>query len=251
MNNFLNVVVMMMFPTVYVAGVNHDIIQRAQEDGGNKTVNGTATTNARVPYVSRITAMVSHVTPAQPGPYGWTTNPFAAAAADAQSSATSVSLSVGMEALHIPSATPASTSSLAVPQNQMDSLPMDFPTGGRTSRWGTFVEDRHASFLWNLKYRGFTLQQWMRYFAQYSLWEWSTLCAQTEAQGQLWTDVEWYEYFQQHFYSWSSLVWCLCFLHISPDTARRMISVQYFDGSRRDFRDDSHGSDGGSSSSCL
>ena len=133
----------------------------------------------------------------------------------------------------------------------MDALPLDFPSGNRSGDWGTSVDDRHASWLWGLKYRGFTLHQWMRYFAQFSLWEWSTLCAQTEAQGQLWTDVEWYEYFQQHYYSWSGLVWCLCFLSISPDTARRMISAQYFKEGRRDFRDDSYGSDGGSSSSCL
>ena len=91
----------------------------------------------------------------------------------------------------------------------------------------------------------------MRYFAQFSLWEWSTLCAQTEAQGQMWSDVEWYEYFQNHFESWSSLVWCLCFLRISPNVARRMIHGQYFRGNRRDFRDNARGSDGGSSSSSL
>ena len=131
----------------------------------------------------------------------------------------------------------------------MDGLPPDFPSGPQSHHWGTSVENRHASWLWGLKYHGYTLHQWMRYFAQFGLWEWSTLCSQTEAQGQMWTDVEWYEYFQQHFNSWSSLCWCLCFLQISPDKARRMISVQYFHG-KRDRRDRSRGPEGGSST-CL
>ena len=117
--------------------------------------------------------------------------------------------------------------------------------------WGSSVEDRHAGWLWGLKYRGYTLFQWIRYLAKFSLWEWSTLCPQTEAQGQMWTDVEWYEFFHNNYHHWSSLVWCLCFLHITTDVARRMISVQHFYNKRREFRDDFHGSDGGGSSSCL
>ena len=46
-----------------MAGVNNDIVQRAQEDDGNKTANGTTTTNVRAPYVSRVIAIASHVTP--------------------------------------------------------------------------------------------------------------------------------------------------------------------------------------------
>ena len=133
------------------------------------------------------------------------------------------------------------------------SLPNDFPSGDRTSYWGRFVEDNHAVWLWGLRYQGYTIYQWVQYFAQYSLWEWSTQCAQTEAQGRMWNDCEWYEYFQEHFESWSSLVWCLCFMHITPNAARRMISAQYFRDNRRDGHDNSRGPEGGgsSSSSCL
>ena len=57
-------------------------------------------------------------------------------------------------------ATPAtSTSSDAGTPNQMDSLPTDFPSRDQSSRWGTSVENRHAAWLWGLKYRGYTLHQ--------------------------------------------------------------------------------------------
>ena len=81
--------VMLSSPVVSVMGVNNDVIRQAQEDEGNESTNGTATTNARGPYYSRFTALVSHVTPAQPGPYGWAPNPFAVAAGS-QSGASSL-----------------------------------------------------------------------------------------------------------------------------------------------------------------
>ena len=236
----MTMVVLIMMP-VGVSGVNNDTIRQAQGDEGNKTV-------VRGVYSSRFTALMAHVTPAQPGPYGWTPNPFAAAAAD-QSGSTSL---FSPSQVEVPTNAPApdspASSDAGVPY-QMDGLPPDFPSGPQSHHWGTSVENRHASWLWGLKYHGYTLHQWMRYFAQFGLWEWSTLCSQTEAQGQMWTDVEWYEDFQQHFNSWSSLCWCLCFLQISPDKARRMISVQYFHG-KRDRRDRSRGPEGGSST-CL
>ena len=78
--------VLVSVPVMSVVGVNNDIIRRAQEDEGNESMNGSPTTNARGPYYSRFTALVSHGSPARPGPYGWTQNPFAAAA-EAQAAA--------------------------------------------------------------------------------------------------------------------------------------------------------------------
>ena len=251
----MNTIVMMLVlaPVATVAGVNPELLRQAQEGGDNDGGNGSSTTNVRVQSYVRFTSLVAHVAPATPGPYGWTQNPFAAAA-EAAPSGPSLFSTPASEVEPPQAATNANTATSSNPaesENCVDALPLDFPTGNRTGDWGTSVQERHASWLWSLKYRGFSLYQWMLYFAQFSLWEWSTLCAETEAQGQFWTDVEWYEYFQQHYHSWSSLVWCLCFLAISPDTARRMISAQYFQKSRRDFSDDSRGSGGGSSSSGL
>ena len=253
----MNIIVMMvvLVPVVTVVGVNPELLRRAQEGNDDNGGNGTAANTVRVQTHVRFSCLVGHVAPAAPGPYGWAQNPFAAAAEAAPPGPSLFSTPDPVveppQAASNPNTNAATSSDPAEIDDHVDALPLDFPTGNRTGDWGTSVQERHASWLWSLKYRGFSLHQWMLYFAQFSLWEWSTLCAETEPQGQFWTDVEWYEYFQQHYHSWSSLVWCLCFLAISPDTARRMISAQYFQKSRRDFSDDSHGSDGGSSSSCL
>lgn len=249
LNPSVMLMVLLMSPAVTVMGVNNDVIRQAQEGGDNASVNGNSTSNERGQCYSRLNTLVSHVTPAQPGPYGWAPNPFTAVA-DPQANTPSLSPpSLVTEASQTAATVSTASSSGAGTLNHMDSLPLDFPSGSMTRHWGTSVESRHAAWLWGLKFRGYSLLQWIRHFAQFGLWEWSTLCSQTEAQGQLWTDVEWYEYSQQHYYTWTSLVWCLCCLHITPDVARRMISAQYFHNKRLEFRDDSHGSDGGSSSS--
>ena len=140
----LILMVLVSVPVMSVVCVNNDIIRRAQEDEGNESTNGSPTTNARGPYYSRFTALVSHVSPAQPGPYGWTQNPFAAAT-EAQSDATSPSLASEVQTPHVAAPPNTSTLSDAGNVNQTDSLPLDFPTGDRTANWGTFVEDHHAA----------------------------------------------------------------------------------------------------------
>ena len=114
------------------------------------------------------------------------------------------------------------------------------------------MQEHHAAWLRNLRVLGWTLFQWVRWLGKFSLWSWSVQCAQAPAQGQMWTDVEWYEFFQDNLYHWSSPVWCLCLLHISPDKARRMIRIQFGSKQHREFRDDKRDPEGGtSSSSCL
>ena len=161
-----------------------------EDHDGAANASVTSTRNARGPYYSRFTAIVSHVTPAQPGPFGWAPNPLAVAAGSHAEASPLFSPTPVMEALQ-PTATPATASSSGVETPPPpDAFPTDFPSGSMTSMWGTSVEDRHAAWLWGLKYRGYTLFQWIRYLAKFSLWEWSTQCSQTEAQGQMWTDVE-------------------------------------------------------------
>ena len=240
-------------PVMGAMGVNNELIREAQEGAGDEGGNGSSTSNARGPYYTRLTALVAQVCPAQSGTHVWVQNPLPDATGGGPDTMLS-SPTNPVQGPHVGSSSQSSTVSQAGNTSQTffhhyRSLPRDFPTGDRTAQWGRFVEDHHAAWLWGLTYNGYTLYQWVQYFGRYSLWEWSTLCSRDEAQGQMWNDCEWYEYFQQHFESWSSLVWCLCFMHITPNVARRMISNQYFRENRRGHSDDSRGPEGGSSSS--
>ena len=78
----MNIIVMMLVltPVATVVGVNPELLRQAQEGNDDNGGNGTATNAVRVQSYVRFSSLVAHVTPATPGPHGWTQNPFAAAA---------------------------------------------------------------------------------------------------------------------------------------------------------------------------
>ena len=78
----MNTIVMMLVlaPVATVVGVNPELLRQAQEGSDVDGGNGSATANVRVQSYVRFSSLVAHVAPAAPGPYGWTQNPFAAAA---------------------------------------------------------------------------------------------------------------------------------------------------------------------------
>ena len=92
--------------------------------------------------------------------------------------------------------------------------------------WGTMIPSALARVIWNLpvEWNGktFSVGSWQNYLQTFSNWEWAAWAAPHKVGGVLYTQQEWFEYYEAND-RYSGLSWTLHFLQLSPLRVLRMI----------------------------
>ena len=100
------------------------------------------------------------------------------------------------------------------------------PLRGRNGDWGTHLHPLVSRILGRLRFQKWTLREWHRYFGGYSVRAWAELHADKGGRGSRWSVRGWVEYFCTHKQVYTTVVWTLIFLNITPDIAWNLYRTQ-------------------------
>ena len=160
------------------------------------------------------------VPPYNPGPLGGSPNPFAGAGAgnphppvnDGEGVHPPVEPQQGS-----PNPNHNITPSVEISQQEW---------GHSTDDWGTHILQHLADAIWPLIYDNYSIASWHQYFCSFSWYAWAEASSDHAINGQMWSTQSWYNWYRDNMTRWSSLVWTLCYLGVTPSmVARMMISL--------------------------
>ena len=101
-----------------------------------------------------------------------------------------------------------------------------FPHGNETRGWGTHLHTLASKVVSRIHYNKWTLREWHRYFAGFSVREWAQVHASNEGRGSRWSVQEWVDYVRENKRMYTAVVWTLIFLNITPAIACSIYSSQ-------------------------
>ena len=158
--------------------VNRDVVEGKADDQppqNPEPPHHNSTSALHVTY-ARLNLVTSQVVPPSTPPYGWTTNPFITSGttnAEIPSPFTGATVTAApptTDPTHMnddAGSTETNPTSTAGPLTEATGstglLPAGFPTGGLTSLWGHHISENHASWIWGLRFQGWTASQWVRW----------------------------------------------------------------------------------------